>query len=97
MPPDLQRPHNLVRDGKSSEARRALVGRQKAGRYQANHKEITLRCGAAGDGRSTLWYTERLEQLLTELLADYPGGTSGALRIGHDIYPAIVRHVGRCY
>jgi hypothetical protein len=85
-PPDLHRPHNLVRDWKSSEARRALLGWQKARCCQANHKEIACQRGPASDGRSTFWYTERIKQFLTDFLGDFPGGTYGPLRIGHDIY-----------
>jgi hypothetical protein len=95
-PPDLQPLYNLVRDRKSLEARRPLVSRQKARRRQANHKEIALRRGAAGDGRSTLWYTEPTEQFLADLTADFLGGTDGALRTGHTIHQGITRHVGQC-
>jgi hypothetical protein len=83
--PDLHWPHNLVRDGKSSEARWALVGRQKARRCQANHKEIALQRGAAGDGRCTLWYTERIKQLLTDLKVRFAGSAIRTLGIDHSV------------
>ncbi|WP_134495894.1 hypothetical protein [Microvirga pakistanensis] len=83
MLPDLQRPHNLVCDGKSSEPRRPLVDRQKAGRCQANYEDVTLRRGAAGDDRGTLWYTKRLEQLLADPKVRLSGNAIRALGIGH--------------
>jgi hypothetical protein len=95
MPPVLQRPHDLVPDGKSSEARRAPVGRQKARRCQANHKKIALRCRAAGDGRSTQWQAEGDQQLLAYRKVCCPRRAWRALVIDHGVRTILlsIRHI----